>query len=112
MGLDRTTDMRETSQINSEGAPMSRRSGKFSVLITATAVIELWVGSMVGSVAFAQDTNVPRSHEQSSDPRYDAPIGARQPRQQDLPPDVLRDEGKVTPSHSEFDKHLQICQPC
>jgi hypothetical protein len=53
MGLDRTTDMRETSQINSEGAPMSRRSDKFSVLITATAVIELWVGSMVGSVAFA-----------------------------------------------------------
>jgi hypothetical protein len=35
-----------------------------------------------------------------------------QPRQRDLPPAVLRNEGHVTPSESEFDKTLQICQPC
>jgi hypothetical protein len=35
-----------------------------------------------------------------------------QPTQQDLPPDVLRDEGHVTPSQRDFDKTLQICRPC
>jgi hypothetical protein len=35
-----------------------------------------------------------------------------QPTQQDLPPAVLRDEGHVTPSERDFDKSLQICQPC
>ena len=35
-----------------------------------------------------------------------------QPRQQDLPSAVQRDEGRVSPSESDFDKSLQICQPC
>ena len=35
-----------------------------------------------------------------------------QPTRQDLPPSVLRDEGYLTPSERDFDKTLQICQPC
>jgi hypothetical protein len=35
-----------------------------------------------------------------------------QPTQRDLPPAVLREEGHVTPSERDFDKSLQICQPC
>jgi hypothetical protein len=35
-----------------------------------------------------------------------------QPRQWDLPPAVQLDEGHVTPSERDFDKTLQICQPC
>lgn len=35
-----------------------------------------------------------------------------QPTQRDLPPAVLRDKGHVTPSERDFDKSLQICQPC
>jgi hypothetical protein len=66
----------------------------------------------------------------------EAPIGHRQPRAQDLPPDVLRDEGMAQPpmsaqaqaparppdgSHdsvkaptqrSTLDKELQICRGC
>jgi hypothetical protein len=35
-----------------------------------------------------------------------------QPRQQDLPPAVLRDEGHIAPSQRDFDQSLQICRPC
>jgi hypothetical protein len=35
-----------------------------------------------------------------------------QPARHDLPPAVLRDEGHVAPSERDFDKSLQICQPC
>jgi hypothetical protein len=41
-------------------------------------------------VAFAQDVSLQPTIGQG---RMSAPIGHRQPRPQDLPPDVLRDEG-------------------
>ena len=70
------------------------------------------LGSLIGSIALAQDGPAQRSQDRSSDPRYQAPIGACQPQQQDLPPAVLRDEGRVTPSQKDFDQGPQICRPC
>jgi hypothetical protein len=76
------------------------------------------LGLNIGAVAFAQSPpDAPASRavpadRQSLDPRYRAPIGARQPRPQDLPPQVLRDEGHVSPSERDFDSSLQICRGC
>jgi hypothetical protein len=65
------------------------------------------------SVAFPQDD--------SARPSRDAPQVHRgpiyngfdhQPTQQDLPPALRHEEGHVTPSERDFDKTLQICQPC
>jgi hypothetical protein len=47
-----------------------------------------WSGIPVA--AFAQSASLPQTIGQG---RMSAPIGHRQPRAQDLPPDVLRDEG-------------------
>ena len=48
--------------------------------------------------------------------RAQAPIGHRQPRPQDLPPSVLRDEegggSDGTRAQQNFDKDLQICKGC
>ena len=38
-----------------------------------------------------------------------APIGAHQPRPQDLPAKVLREEGRAMASQRNFDKSLEVC---
>ena len=46
--------------------------------------------------------------------RAQAPIGHRQPRPGDLPPDVRREEGGVvrSPLDREIDQKMQICRDC
>ena len=44
--------------------------------------------------------------------RAQAPIGHRQPRPQDLPPSVLRDEGKAVGADKALDQKLEICRKC
>jgi hypothetical protein len=46
------------------------------------------------------------------DPRLEAPIGHRQPRLQDLPPNVRRDEGRTTIEERSLDEKLKICRQC
>jgi hypothetical protein len=41
-----------------------------------------------------------------------APVGHRQPTRADLPPDMRRDEGAVTPRERSFDNSLNICRGC
>ena len=75
--------------------------------------------TVVAAPAFAQ---APSAHHntrdqqwsspQRSELRYQAPIGARQPRPQDLPTGVLRYEGHATASQRNFDKKLEICRDC
>src|ERR1700719_3198026 len=75
------------------------RSTKTTVAVTTTALLALLLGDTVGAFAqstFAQSSRAPRSERQSSEElRLQAPIGARQPRPQDLPPQVLREEGRA-----------------
>ena len=47
-----------------------------------------------------------------SQDRMEAPIGHRQPRPQDLPPSVRREEGTRSPAQRELDEKLQICRGC
>jgi len=42
----------------------------------------------------------------------EAPIGHRQPRAIDLPPEVRDAGAKPTPAQEEFDKRLRICRGC
>ena len=46
--------------------------------------------------------------------RAQAPIGHRQPRPGDLPPDVRREEGGMvrSPLDREIDQKMQICRGC
>jgi hypothetical protein len=46
--------------------------------------------------------------------RGQAPIGHRQPRPQDLPPDVRREEGGMqrSPVDRELDQKMRICRDC
>jgi hypothetical protein len=80
---------------------------------TMITLIVILLGLEIGDVAFAEDAPLaPPANPHSPDPRFRAPIGARQPRPQDLPPAVLRDEGHVSPSQRDFDSSLQICRGC
>jgi hypothetical protein len=91
------------------------RSTKTTVAVTTTALLVLLLGDTVGAFAqstFAQSSRAPRSERQSSELRLQAPIGARQPRPQDLPAQVLREEGRATASQRKFDKSLEICRDC
>jgi hypothetical protein len=56
----------------------------------AIAVILVAVCSGISAAALAQSDPLSLTNGQG---RMSAPIGHRQPRAQDLPPDVLRDEG-------------------
>jgi hypothetical protein len=89
------------------------RSAKLAARATIGVIVTaMLLGTLIGSIAHAQDGPAQRAQDPNTDPRYKAPIGARQPRPQDLPPGVLRDEGHVTPSERDFDKNLQISRPC
>jgi hypothetical protein len=57
--------------------------------------------------AKANGAQLPRDEE-----RYKAPIGHRQPRPRDLPPDVVRDEDRSVAVEKELDKGLEICRNC
>jgi hypothetical protein len=100
------------------------------------AYIEHWrVRVAVAAITFLAIVPGPAQAQSTTGPTP-APIGHRQPRAQDLPPDVLRDEGMTRPpmSHqpqganlpsdephdagkarsgrSILDKELQICRGC
>jgi hypothetical protein len=49
-----------------------------------------------------------------SDPRFKAPVGHRQPRPQDLPPSIQREEaeGRATRGERALDQKLKICKQC
>jgi hypothetical protein len=49
---------------------------------------------------------------QGADPRLKAPIGHRQPRPSDLPPNVRRDEDRPAATDRDLDERLQICRDC
>jgi hypothetical protein len=61
-------------------------------------------GSAMPTAVLAQTNSLPQMNRQGPLP---APIGHRQPRAQDLPPDVLRDEGMTqTPPEPALSERL------
>jgi hypothetical protein len=100
--------MSQIETVHPDGARVvhEKRWNARSVAIVI-AMLAVTLHATASSVAFAQDTDA-----LPADSRYRAPIGARQPRLQDLPPRVRRDEGHATASQRSFDKDLQICRDC
>ena len=87
--------------------------------------ISAMILAILMSLASAQERAAPsqparKSATETSAPQ--APVGHRQPRPSDLPPDVLRrEEGREPPRSSEqpgsaqrsgIDPELRICRPC
>jgi hypothetical protein len=74
----------------------------------------------ISSAALAQGApSAPAVHGNPPPPaategRAQAPIGHRQPRPGDLPPDVRREEGGMvrSPVDRDLDQKLQICRDC
>ena len=82
------------------------------IVVTTAGLLGLLLAGTAGDVAAAQGSRLSISERQSSEPRYQAPIGARQPRPQDLAANVVREEGHATASQRNFDKKLEICRDC
>jgi hypothetical protein len=102
----------ETCQaISTSGARGDHRRAN-RIAVTAIGIIALLLAGTAGDAAIAQSSRAPISERQSSELRYQAPIGARQPRPQDLPANVVREEGRATASQRTFDKKLEICRDC
>jgi hypothetical protein len=86
-----------------------------TALVTGLAALVI---TGLSGVALAERNSAPASPPSAapavdSQGRAQAPIGHRQPRPQDLPPSVLREEeGGRTRAQEEFDKSLQICKGC
>jgi hypothetical protein len=75
-------------------------------ILAAVATTAILASSPSWSAAAAQQPSVAQL-------RDEAPIGARQPRIQDLPPSVVRDENRLS-GEDAFDKTLahSVCREC
>src|SRR5262245_22597057 len=84
------------------------------------AALVLLIATGLPLAALAQTSTQRPPASQTLDPqsmqpqggRMEAPIGHRQPRPQDLPENVQRDEGRRSAADEELDKKLQICKGC
>jgi len=111
-------------------AILNRHRGPVRGARYAIAVILVTACSGISAAALAQSDPLSLTNGQG---RMSAPIGHRQPRAQDLPPDVLRDEGMTRQppapaptkrpdasldqgdqraSRTPLDDDLQICRQC
>src|SRR5437016_4587016 len=65
------------------------------------------------SYAAPADSNSARpSPAPSVEPRLEAPIGHRQPNAEDVPAEVLKNEGTSNQNQRDLDKKLDICRGC
>jgi hypothetical protein len=87
----------------------------------AALAVMIAAGLPITAAAERSDRQPPDSQAVNPQPldsqsRMQAPIGHRQPRPQDLPPSVLRDEegggSGTTRAQEQLDKDLQICKGC
>ena len=87
----------------------TRASAMRTLVLSASAGIVLCVGGM--STAWAQQSNTPTLDvlRPQVEP-WPAPVGHRQPRREDLPPSVRKDEGAITPGQQDFNQSLTICR--
>jgi hypothetical protein len=93
----------------------------------AALAVMITAGLPITAAAERNDRRPPDSQALNPQPsdsqdRMQAPIGHRQPRLQDLPPSLRREEegggggsgsgSGRTPAQEDFDKGLQICKGC
>ena len=96
---------------------LNRASRLRAVTLAAGLATLMLANAELSFKAAAQLSSPPLSTSRQSgeQARDRAPIGHRQPRPQDLPPGVRRDERRTTGITSEdrkLDKKLEICRKC
>jgi hypothetical protein len=97
---------------------MARRHRRTVMHVAVSAVIAalVVVGEGTTGTGFTQDKSGPSagpSPSASPSDREKAPIGHRQPRVQDLPPDLRAGEGARTTGEKALDDALKsICRGC
>jgi hypothetical protein len=84
----------------------SRIARRASILLAAGLAALSVSGAGFSNAATTPKFPVPRAEPQQ------APIGHRQPRPQDLPPSVLRDEENGAGANKTLDQKLEICRKC
>jgi hypothetical protein len=105
-----------------------RRRTTRTAIVLGSVTAALCFGGPMSSVASAQSSGAPMLDSQKPDlgpapvpaGPMPAPVGHRQPRQKDLPPSVLRDEGggasrdegATTTGQGSSDRSLTICRKC
>jgi hypothetical protein len=69
---------------------------------------------ILGGAAFAQNKadQTPKPTTGQPQTTGQAPVGHRQPRPADLPPEVGQTEIAPTPQDKELDERLKICRNC
>jgi hypothetical protein len=110
----------------------ARRAAHRIITWLALLAAAVTAQTTLASVALAQgDPSAPAAQDNRGNPvppavqsnppppaategRGQAPIGHRQPRPGDLPPDVRRDEGGMvrSPVDRELDQKMRICRDC
>jgi hypothetical protein len=104
------------------GACRCHPAPRITTWLVALAIMAM-AGPGFGGVALAQNAPPPASNPSNqpnpvppaaTEGRAQAPVGHRQPRPQDLPPNVLRDEGGAvrSPVDRDLDQKMQICRGC
>jgi hypothetical protein len=90
---------------------LSRMIPSADCVLAGMMMLAILAGSAAWSSAHAQGAPEP---DQASPGIPEAPIGHRQPRVQDLPPSVVRDEKKIEANQNALDKMLEtsICRGC
>jgi len=98
-------------QVDAHNRDPARSNAMARFMLNTVAVVLITLASAAGGVAMAQQ-NANEASPGGRD-RIEAPIGHRQPREQDLPRSVLQDEGKRTEPEIDVDKKLNsICRGC
>jgi cell division protein FtsN len=100
-----------------DGAMRNSRGPMRAFVFAAALAVLTLSATGLASVASAQSNPTPRPETPAPRPDTqgrapEAPIGHRQPRPQELPPSVQREEGTRTPDQEALDKKLEICRGC
>jgi hypothetical protein len=104
--------------MNKTDSAMRNHRAPMRTFVFVTALAALTTGGTgLASVALAQSNPTPRPEIPAPRPDTqgrapEAPVGPRQPRRQDLPPSVRREEGTRTPDQEALDKKMEICRGC
>jgi hypothetical protein len=103
-------------QDRKEHRTANQRDGRPTAALATGVALSVLLILASASAAPAQTALPPAAVQPKAqpgvDPRFQAPIGHRQPRPQDLPPSVRRDEGHAVSGDRALDERLQICRQC
>jgi hypothetical protein len=108
----------QAQSIAGSRSPRLHRSRMTFAAIAATLVLTTLACSEAAAQTRPNPSDDPmvglRANPQpGTDPRFQAPIGHRQPRPQDLPPAVRHDENRTSGgTDQELDRKLRICRGC